>query len=751
MEFIPITINNRITFVRPHSTVLQACELAGVEVPRFCYHEKLSVAGNCRRCLVEVQKSPKPIVSCARPITKGRVVYTDTPLVRKAREAVLEFLLINHPLDCPICDQGGECDLQDETFIYGSDSGRYIEFKRSVEDKETGPIIKTIRTRCIHCTRCIRFSSEVAGHEVMGAFGRGEEMEIGTYIQSFIRTELSGNLVDLCPVGALTSKPYAYQARSWELQRVDTLDFFDALCSDISVYTRKQSNQALTSNFGKKNISVYTQEGILRILPRTNGFYSENWISDRTRYAFDGLKRFRANVPQIRNSNGQITNLSWNVFLDQLSFWQIFPSSFFYKKLNKLVKNEDLTNSATSTRHFFVGSQTNLERTYSLSIFAKIMGNTNYTQGLTPVSMKIDAPFFYSFNRSLQSHTLGFFSGIYFIGTNLRFEASLLNTRLRREQNSRPLKYFSVGVFNSFRFGHKHQGNNLRTLFSSLESRFPSIHSSVLSPSATLIRLGVESLRRYSGVFLQRLVSLIGKRFFTKNKKDDRLGYIHSSIGTLAFAHLGLQSKTFYNVKKSDVENPVVFNIHQLGLNQTFFTRNNKTNPWVISFDTHNITNAFPWKVNLPLTSLYEREGHVLTLEGRTRKQQKALAISNKGFTQKQRRSLETIFSALCRKQGNFTWFRWVEGLSFFNVECPTQVSLDTINENFFRSPFAYEIHSNFGVKLVPFFQTVRNFYLQEPIAAYSRTRGESSLFIGYETNFISEMLFNLFFFIYLI
>jgi len=214
MTLIQRTINNRQLNVSSNATVLQACELAGIEIPRFCYHEKLSVAGNCRRCLVEIQKSPKPVVSCARPVTKGRIVFTDTPLVRKARESVLEFLLVNHPLDCPICDQGGECDLQDEAITYGTDRGRYFEFKRSVEDKECSPIVKTIITRCIHCTRCVRFSTEVAGNEVMGAFGRGENIEISLYINSFIKTELSGNLVDLCPVGALTTKPIIYQARN---------------------------------------------------------------------------------------------------------------------------------------------------------------------------------------------------------------------------------------------------------------------------------------------------------------------------------------------------------------------------------------------------------------------------------------------------------------------------------------------------------------------------------------------------------
>ena len=237
-SLIPITLNSRLVHVRPTATVLQACESAGVDVPRFCYHSALSVAGNCRRCLVEVAKSPKPVVSCARPVTPHRVVYTHTPLVRKAREAVLEFLLLNHPLDCPICDQGGECDLQEEALTYGADRGRAYEFKRSVEDKECGPVVKTIRTRCIHCTRCVRFSAEVAGLEALGSFGRGEETEIGTYVTAFLRTELSGNLVDLCPVGALTSKPYAYQARSWELTRQDGRDIFDARGSDISLHTR---------------------------------------------------------------------------------------------------------------------------------------------------------------------------------------------------------------------------------------------------------------------------------------------------------------------------------------------------------------------------------------------------------------------------------------------------------------------------------------------------------------------------------
>jgi len=211
---IEIFINNQKLVVEKNLTVLQACEQANINIPRFCYHEQLSVAGNCRMCLVEIEKSPKPVASCAMPLTPGMVIFTDTPLVKKAREAVIEFLLLNHPLDCPICDQGGECDLQDLTLNFGADRSRFFEFKHGVEDKECGPIVKTIMTRCIHCTRCVRFLTEVAGLEWFGALGRGELMEIGPFFSKYLKTELAGNLVDLCPVGALTSKPYSFLARN---------------------------------------------------------------------------------------------------------------------------------------------------------------------------------------------------------------------------------------------------------------------------------------------------------------------------------------------------------------------------------------------------------------------------------------------------------------------------------------------------------------------------------------------------------
>ncbi|MFZ4407022.1 MAG: NADH-quinone oxidoreductase subunit NuoG [Paracraurococcus sp.] len=271
-------------------SVLQACEAAGKEIPRFCYHERLSVAGNCRMCLVEVEKAPKPIASCAYPVAEGMKVFTDSAMVRKARRGVMEFLLINHPLDCPICDQGGECDLQDQAMAYGLDKSRYLEEKRAVKDKYMGPLVKTIMTRCIQCTRCVRFATEVAGVPELGATNRGENMEIGTYVEKALTTELSGNLIDICPVGALTSRPYAFVSRPWELRKTDSIDVLDATGTNIRVDVRSGE--------------------VLRILPRTNDDVNEEWMADRGRFAFDGLKRRRLDRPWIRQ-DGKLKPATW--------------------------------------------------------------------------------------------------------------------------------------------------------------------------------------------------------------------------------------------------------------------------------------------------------------------------------------------------------------------------------------------------------------------------------------------------------
>ncbi|MBX6369234.1 MAG: NADH-quinone oxidoreductase subunit NuoG, partial [Rhodospirillales bacterium] len=275
-----LTINGQEIEVPPGTTVFQAAQMLGIEIPHFCYHERLAIAGNCRMCLVEQEKAPKPIASCAMPAADGMVIHTESEKARKARKGVMEFLLINHPLDCPICDQGGECDLQDQAMAYGFDRGRFAENKRAVRDKNLGPLVKTSMTRCIHCTRCIRFATEIAGVEDLGATGRGEAMEVGTYVERTLTSELSANIIDLCPVGALTSKPYAFIARPWELRRTESVDVLDSVGSNIRVDSRGPQ--------------------VLRILPRLHEDVNEEWINDKTRFALDGLTKRRLDRPFVR-------------------------------------------------------------------------------------------------------------------------------------------------------------------------------------------------------------------------------------------------------------------------------------------------------------------------------------------------------------------------------------------------------------------------------------------------------------------
>merc|ERR1719271_1628192 len=279
-SYIEVVVDGNPVQIESGSSILQAIESTGINVPRFCFHERLSVAGNCRMCLVEIEKSPKPVASCAFPTMPNMKIKTDTPLVKKAREGVMEFLLANHPLDCPICDQGGECDLQDQSMMFGSDRSRFTEAKRGVEDKNLGPLVKTVMTRCIHCTRCVRFATEVAGVPELGTLARGRESEIGTYVERLFDSELSGNVIDLCPVGALTSKPYAFTARSWELKATESIDTTDALGAHTRVDTRGTE--------------------VMRVVPRLNEEVNEEWITDRARFSYDGLKRQRLDQPYVR-------------------------------------------------------------------------------------------------------------------------------------------------------------------------------------------------------------------------------------------------------------------------------------------------------------------------------------------------------------------------------------------------------------------------------------------------------------------
>ena len=381
-------------------SVLQACEQAGVEIPRFCYHERLSVAGNCRMCLVEVEKAPKPIASCSYPVAEGMVVKTDSPMVRNGRRGIMEFLLINHPLDCPICDQGGECDLQDQAYSYGQDHSRYRENKRAIKDKYLGPLVKTVMTRCIQCTRCVRFATEIAGVPELGATARGENMEIGTYVEKALTSELSGNLIDICPVGALTSGPYAFVARPWELRKTDSVDVLDAVGAAIRIDARGAE--------------------VLRILPRVNDDVNEEWLGDKSRFSFDGLKRRRLDKPWVRQG-GKLVPATWTEAFNAIAArMQGLPGDRFGAVAGDLCDAE----SMLALKDLMAG-----------------VGSANLDCRQDGARLDATRRAFYLFNSTIAG--IDEADALLIIGSNPRREAPVLNARIRKRRLAGP---FPIGV-----------------------------------------------------------------------------------------------------------------------------------------------------------------------------------------------------------------------------------------------------------------------------------------------------------------
>ena len=425
-----ISIDGVVHEIESGTTLLQACEQAGAEVPRFCFHERLSIAGNCRMCLVEVKGTPKPQASCAmsvndlRPGPNGEPpeVFTRTPQVKKAREGVMEFLLINHPLDCPICDQGGECDLQDQAMAYGKSTNRFIENKRSVDDKYIGPLVKTEMTRCIQCTRCVRFSTEVGGVEELGLAGRGEDVEITTYLQQAMTSELQGNVIDLCPVGALTSAPYEFKARPWELRKTDTIDAMDALGSNIRVDARGSE--------------------VMRILPRTHEDVNEEWISDKTRFVWDGLKTQRLDQPYIREF-GKLRPASWNEA---------------FVRIAQRVKA-----SKPDRMAIILGDLIGAEEAFAWKQLALSLGiqNIDCRQDGTPLG-EHGGRAGYIFNSTIAGIEEA--DAIMLIGTNPRLEAPVLNARIRKRSLKGGCAIGVIGERADLTYGYHYMGAGFESL-----------------------------------------------------------------------------------------------------------------------------------------------------------------------------------------------------------------------------------------------------------------------------------------------
>ena len=464
--------------VPPAYTLLQACEAAGAEIPRFCYHERLSIAGNCRMCLVELKGSPKPVASCAwavrdcRPGPKGELpeVSTKSPMVRKAREGVMEFLLINHPLDCPICDQGGECDLQDQAMAYGVDASRYRENKRAVEDKYVGLLVKTIMNRCIHCTRCVRFMTEVAGVPELGAIGRGEDMEITTYLEQAMTSELQGNVVDLCPVGALTSKPYAFAARPWELDKTESIDVMDALGSAIRIDTRGRE--------------------VMRILPRVNDEVNEEWISDKTRHVVDGLRAQRLDQPYIREA-GRLRPASWRDAFDAIV---ARISSASPRRLGAIV-----------------GDLAAVEEIYALRDLLTRLGVANRDcrqdgAALDPKQGRAT----YLFNAGIAGIEQA--DALLLVGSNPRREAAVLNARLRKRWLRGNFPVGLIGQKVDLTYPHQHLGAGPQTLTDIAAGRheFAEVLRKAQHP---LVIVGMGALARPDGAAVASLAAQVATTF----------------------------------------------------------------------------------------------------------------------------------------------------------------------------------------------------------------------------------------------
>lgn len=591
-EKIEVFVNDKPVMVEPGCTVLQACAVAGVEIPRFCYHERLSIAGNCRMCLVEVEKSPKPIASCAMPVMKGMRVKTESPMTKKAREGVMEFLLVNHPLDCPICDQGGECDLQDQSMAFGSDRSRFtdIEYKgkRAVEDKNIGPLVKTIMTRCIHCTRCIRFAQEVAGVDDMGTTGRGNDMQVGTYVEKLFQTELSGNVIDLCPVGALTSKPYSFTARPWETLKTESIDTMDAVGSNIVVTTR-------------------TGE-VMRILPRVNEEVNEEWLSDKSRFAYDGLKRQRLVSPMMKNSAGQLTNCQWEEALVRV--------------VGKLsgVKGSEIG--------AVVGGQADAESLVALKDLLNRLGSESLcTEEIFPLDASgTDLRSNYLLNTSIAGIEEA--DLLLLVGTNPRFEAPILNTRIRKSWLHNELKIAAIGQENlDLKYDYQYLGNSGQVLQDLASGKHP-FAKELAAAKRPMVILGSEQLQRPDGGAIHTAVASIAqqaKQASGCGKDWDVFNILHRVASQVAALDLGYRPGV---QAIRDTPPKVLF---LLGADENAISKQDLPKDCFIIYQgSHGDRGAAMADVVLPSAAYTEKSGTYINTEGRA--QQTRTAVTAPGL-----------------------------------------------------------------------------------------------------------------------
>jgi len=679
-----LKVDGKEITVPDHYTLLQAAEEAGAEVPRFCFHERLSIAGNCRMCLVEVKGGPpKPQASCAmgvrdlRPGPNGEPpeIFTNTPMVKKAREGVMEFLLINHPLDCPICDQGGECDLQDQAMAYGMDSSRFYENKRAVEDKYIGPLVKTIMTRCIHCTRCIRFTTEVAGISELGLIGRGEDAEITTYLEQAMTSELQGNVIDLCPVGALTAKPYAFQARPWELTKTESIDVMDAVGSAIRVDSRGRE--------------------VMRILPRNNDAVNEEWISDKTRFIWDGLRTQRLDRPYVRR-NGRLVPASWGEAFTAI--------------------RDAVSRTSPEKIGAIAGDLAAVEEMYALKLLMEALGSKNLDcrqdgAALDPALGRAS----YIFNPTIEGIEQA--DAIVIIGSNPRFEASVLNARIRKHWRARnDLPIGVIGDVGDLRYDHEILGSgpdSLRDLADG-NGRFFKVLRKASHP---LIIVGQGALARADGgAVLAQAARLAGA---VDAVRPDWNGFavLHTAAARVGGLDLGfVPGEGGKNVGEMLGGTDVLF---LLGADELEMARTG--NAFVVYIGTHGDAGAHRADVILPGSAYTEKSGTYVNTEGRVQQTSRA------GFAPGDAREDWAVLRALSDVLGRKLPFDSLPQLrARLYGEFPHFARIDAIDTGD-EADIARVAKLGGRLGAGAFTSPVKDFYLTNPIARASAVMAECS------------------------
>ncbi|KAF7257048.1 hypothetical protein EG68_04606, partial [Paragonimus skrjabini miyazakii] len=615
---IEVFVDGKSVICDPGMTVLQACALGGVQIPRFCYHDRLSIAGNCRMCLVEIEKSLKPVASCAMPVMRGMSIKTDSAVTKKAREGVMEFLLVNHPLDCPICDQGGECDLQvngalciifstglfsmyfedptvqlqDQSMNFGSDKSRFVDSlfsgKRAVEDKNLGPLIKTIMTRCIHCTRCVRFANEVAGNPDLGTTGRGNNMQIGTYIDKPLFSELSGNVIDLCPVGALTSKPYAFTARPWETRRIESIDVMDAIGTNIV-------------------ISMRTNE-VLRIIPRLNEDVNEEWLADKGRFSYDGLSRQRLVVPMIRQTHGKLEDCTWEDALIAVG-----------EKLLSLNSTADPTRLSIPANQVaaVVGPFADAEAMTALKdLVNRLNSELCCTEEAFPADL-VDLRSNYLFNSRIAGVEQA--DLVLFIGTNPRFEAPILNARVRKCWIHNDLQVALIGPRVDLTYDYEHLGDNLKVLEELASGKHPFVKR-LHAASNPLIVLGSECLQRPDSASIHTAARSLAASIPSHSGQNTVFNILHRTASQVAALDLG------YTPSLDPIKRAKPKILFLLGADQERIKREDLAKDCTIIYvGHHGDSGASIADLVLPAAAYTEKDGIYANTEGRAQETRPAV------------------------------------------------------------------------------------------------------------------------------